>query len=116
KAGRPQEALRQFRRAREIEENQADSSVDHFYNLACLWALCIPPGPIPEGTRDAVEARRCAEAAMDALRRALAVGVSDIEWLRRAPDLDALRSRADFQTLLGQLTKAQAVPEGVHGR
>ena len=116
KAGRPQEALRQFRRAREIEENQAESSAEHFYTLACLWAVCMPPGPIPEGTRDAAEARRCAEAAMDALRRALAVGFSDIEWLRRDHDLDALRSREDFRALLDQLTKADAAASGVQGR
>ena len=110
KAGKPHEALRQFRRAREIEEKQAESSGEHYYMLACLWALCIPPGSDGPGARDAAEGRRCAEAAMDALRRALAVGFGDIAWLRRDPDLDVLRSREDFRALLDQLTKAKTPP------
>jgi hypothetical protein len=43
---------------------------------------------------------------MEALRRALAVGFGDFDLIRRDPDLDALRSRADFQAVLGGLTKA----------
>jgi hypothetical protein len=37
------------------------------------------------------------------LRRAVAAGFADIAHIRADPDLDPLRSRADFQTLLMDL-------------
>jgi hypothetical protein len=37
---------------------------------------------------------------MDALRRAIAAGYRDVNWMRRDPDLSPLRSRPDFQVLL----------------
>ena len=40
------------------------------------------------------------ERAMEMLRRAVAAGYWDIAWMRRDPDLDPLRPRADFQVLL----------------
>jgi hypothetical protein len=42
--------------------------------------------------------------AMDALRRAMAAGYRDVQWMRRDPDLDPLRSRPEFQALLLDLT------------
>ena len=50
----------------------------------------LPPGEGP------VEFGR----AMEMLRRAVAAGYWDVAWMRRDPDLDPLRSRADFQVLL----------------
>jgi hypothetical protein len=37
---------------------------------------------------------------MEMLRRAAAAGYRDIAWMRRDPDLDPLRARADFQVFL----------------
>lgn len=38
--------------------------------------------------------------AIEMLRRAVATGYRDVNWMRRDPDLDPLRSRSDFQVLL----------------
>jgi hypothetical protein len=46
------------------------------------------------------EGRTYAHRAMAALRRSVNAGFLDIEKLRSDPDLDALRSRPDFQMLL----------------
>ena len=37
---------------------------------------------------------------MDTLRRAVAAGYRSVDWIRRDPDLDPLRSRPDFQLLM----------------
>jgi hypothetical protein len=40
---------------------------------------------------------------MVALRRAVAAGYRSLDWMRRDPDLDPLRSRPDFRLLLMDL-------------
>jgi len=37
------------------------------------------------------------------LRQAVKAGYKDVAFIKKDPDLDALRDRADFQELLGQL-------------
>jgi hypothetical protein len=48
-----------------------------------------------------------ADRALEALRQAIAQGFKDVEPLKKDPDLDPLRSRADFRKLLGDRTKDQ---------
>jgi tetratricopeptide (TPR) repeat protein len=79
-------------------------AVDYF-NLACAQALCAarpvgehkssPPGPTDQEAH--------ADEAMAALKRAIDAGWSDAARIARDPDLESLRSRADFRELLRTL-------------
>jgi hypothetical protein len=40
---------------------------------------------------------------MGVLRRAIAAGYREVDWMQRDPDLDPLRSRPDFQLLMMDL-------------
>jgi hypothetical protein len=40
---------------------------------------------------------------MEMLRRAVASGSRNVEWMRRDPDLDPIRARRDFQDLMQDL-------------
>ncbi len=56
------------------------------YNLACSLALC-----------------RKRPDALRSLRKALALGYDDLDWMQQDPDLDTLKNDPDFQDLLRQL-------------
>jgi serine/threonine-protein kinase len=81
-------------------------NADGLYNLACGLALCIPIGvePSPELGE---QSRKNGDRAMDVLRRAVDAGFRDLAHIRKDGDLVALRSRDDFQALLGN----PAVPD-----
>jgi len=103
-AGRAGDALATLRRAVAIGEGMRSPFAESFYYLAGCHVLLsrgdgvpgsgLPPGGVP------VELER----AMEILRRAIAAGYRDVAWMRRDPDLDALRSRPDFQLLMLDLT------------
>jgi tetratricopeptide (TPR) repeat protein len=82
-----------------------DAPAGALYDLACVFAL---------STAAAGEDRKLGETyarrAVALLRRALARGYKDIEHLKKDSDLDALRSRDDFQQLLTDLEAKR--PEG----
>jgi Flp pilus assembly protein TadD len=82
KQGRVDEGLRMDRKlVRLVPENP----IAH-YNLACSLAL----------------KRRRADA-IRALRRAIAQGYRDLDWLREDPDLASLRNYAAFQQIESEL-------------
>jgi tetratricopeptide (TPR) repeat protein len=56
------------------------------YNLACSLALC----------------KRRADA-LRSLKRAVALGYNDADWMTQDPDLDDLKNHPEFQKLLEQL-------------
>jgi hypothetical protein len=56
------------------------------YNLACSLALC----------RKRLDALR-------SLRKALALGYDDLDWMRKDPDLEILKDDPEFLQLLRQL-------------
>ena len=56
------------------------------YNLACSLALC-----------------RKRPDALRSLRKALALGYDDLDWMQRDPDLEILKHDPEFQQLLRQL-------------
>jgi tetratricopeptide (TPR) repeat protein len=56
------------------------------YNLACSLALCKKR---PDALRS--------------LRKAIALGYDDLDWMQQDPDLEALKGNPDFQKLLRQL-------------
>jgi serine/threonine-protein kinase len=100
-AGHPVEARDAFERASTIDRALADTYLVCRYNLACSLALMIPVSE-PD-RRDALAVQ-----AIEALRQAVSNGYANISGLKGDPDLDALRSRADFQALL-KATQARAV-------
>ncbi len=106
KRGQTVEALKSFQQALAI---LAKLPLDHLgvaYDQACWRALCSTL--VGEGRSQltaAQQARRqqYADQAMEALRQAVASGNCSLHDLRSEPDIEALRSRADFQKLLHEV-------------
>jgi serine/threonine-protein kinase len=97
-AGHPAAARDAFDRAREIDATLAETYPLVRYNLACDLALMIPVSE-PD-RREALE-----RDAIAALRQAIADGYANLASLQGDADLDALRPRPEFQSLL---TSAQS--------
>ena len=80
-------------------------SPDRYCELAKDWALLIPLtgwGKPDESLAPAelAERQRLADEAMTALRRTVAGGFRNADYLARCPDLEPLRSRVDFRSLI----------------
>lgn len=87
KTGRVDEGLKMDRR---LVRLMPDNATAH-YNLGCSLAL----------------KRRKADA-VRALRKAVELGYSDLEWMRDDPDLKPLQSHPAFQSLLDDMAGKQA--------
>ena len=74
-----------LRMDRKLVRLEPDNATAH-YNLACSLAL----------------SRRRADA-LRSLRRAVALGYDDFDWMRQDPDLKALKPHPDFLKLLGTI-------------
>ena len=82
KQGRVAEGLKMDRRLVRLQPRNATAH----YNLACSLALSQRK---PDALRS--------------LHRAIALGYTDLEWMRHDPDLDSLKGDSDFERLLRQL-------------
>jgi serine/threonine protein kinase len=100
KKGKPAEALRELRDAVTIDERLAPERAAGRYDLACSLSLCCAMAG-RMGSR--AEADRYAQRALVELRRAWEQGWKDIQGMEQDADLDALRSRSDFQQLMRSL-------------
>jgi hypothetical protein len=81
------------------------------HRQARLWGLCgqlVSAGKETPSAEKRVEQLRCAQRALDALRRAAAGGYHDAARLRSEPDLSLLHEREDFQGLLAEVERAPA--------
>jgi hypothetical protein len=85
-----------------MERSLAQSSTE-LYNQACFRAVLSGTAPQPGIAATDAQARDDADQAMRALRRLIAVGFRNTALLRTDHDLDTLRSRPDFQSLLGDV-------------
>jgi tetratricopeptide (TPR) repeat protein len=85
KAGRIADGLKMDRK---LVRLQPENATAH-YNLACSLAL----------------SKRPAEA-LATLAQAIALGYDDADWMAEDPDLEQLRPRPDFQTLLDLVRQA----------
>lgn len=83
KAGRISDGLRMDRK---LVRLQPENATAH-YNLACSLSL----------------SKRRADA-LRSLRKAVALGYSDLDWMMRDPDLENLKDDAEFKKLIGKLT------------
>jgi tetratricopeptide (TPR) repeat protein len=100
--GRPAEAAATLLKLRDLWDDDPDG----LYELARNLALCIPI--VAEGHAEPIaeqqaERKKYADRAVDALRRAVAVGFRDLARMRKDADLGPLRARPDFQTLVADL-------------
>jgi serine/threonine protein kinase len=107
KKGKPAEALSELREAVKIEERLAPEWNMMRYDLACSLSLCSAMAA-RIGAR--AEADDYAQRALLELRRAWEHGWKEIRQMERDPDLDALRSRSDFQQFLRSLPKTTGKP------
>jgi serine/threonine protein kinase/tetratricopeptide (TPR) repeat protein len=110
-SGHPAEALKAWQDAGRLLETIPDPTQFDLYNLACAWGLASGiPAAASESTSSSAtvgppfeksaSSKDFASRAVDALRRAIAAGWSDAERVKTDHDLDALRSRKDFQALI----------------
>ena len=80
--GRIADGLKMDRKLVRLQPNNSTAR----YNLACSLALSARKGE-----------------ALHQLRQAVALGYRDFDWMRRDPDLEALKNRPEFAALLQQL-------------
>jgi serine/threonine protein kinase len=80
------------------------------YDAACIFSRCAPLAKGDERLRDGKGpeiARSYADRAVSLLRAASPLGLSNADHMKKDPDLDPLRGRADFQNLVAEVEKKQ---------
>jgi serine/threonine-protein kinase len=119
--GQDREASEALRRTSEAIDALPRGSPEDLFRLACVRAQVaaaleadLPAAEAARAAEVRGERDRQAEAAVGALRRAVAAGFVAIESLETSPDLAPLRGRTDFRALLDQLRRARA--EALAGR
>jgi tetratricopeptide (TPR) repeat protein len=104
KAGRSAETVASLRRAVSIWETQSSRTPVDLYNLACSHAILAALASEPGSGMTAADRRDEADRAMGWLREAISAGYRILNIMQSDTDLDALRSRIDFQLLMMDLT------------
>jgi hypothetical protein len=74
----------------------------HWYNFACMYAIA--------SRKDAAKKDVYTAQALELLQKAIDKGWTDLELMKRDPDLDPLRQNHDFQKLVAGLEKRQSAP------
>jgi serine/threonine protein kinase/tetratricopeptide (TPR) repeat protein len=103
KTGRIADAVGAIRQSVAIYERLPTPKPADRYNSACAHAVLAGIAPKPHSGLTAEEGQAEAERAMQWLRRAVAAGYRNMAILRGDHNLDALRSRDDFQLLMMDL-------------
>jgi serine/threonine protein kinase len=117
--GEPVESLRSFQRAVDLYESMADRDPHDDYNLASNLSLCIPLIGTKNGSQGSLDTLNLSKGdkrhrdvysdrATEVLRRAIRGGFHHAESLRSDTDLDPIRDRPDFQSLLRNVERSQA--------
>ncbi len=97
---RPSEALEAIQDARQVlEAIRRPTSLD-LYNLACAYANLSTLGELGTTPSTSAEREALADQAMDALRRSIGAGMTDLNVMDGDHDLDPLRDRPDFRSLM----------------
>ena len=102
--GHPSEAMHAWERARPVIESLPLDVSDRLFSMAILRSTRIPlfTGRDPETES---ERHHQQELAVDALKRAVALGFKNIVWLTTDPDLKPIRQRQDFLVLVGSIKR-----------
>jgi hypothetical protein len=90
----------------EVDEltRSASGSGDQWYNFACVYAVA--------SGKSADKKQEYANRAMDLLQKAVKAGWRDAAHISKDTDLDPLRGRDDFKTMIEELAKkSPAKPE-----
>ena len=103
-AGQYPEAAASFREAIVLLEGLPSRTPEDHYNVACYHASLAGVADQIRGGITSAAARTEADHAMADLRRAVAAGFRMLSLIAIDHDLDPLRSRADFQELMMDLT------------
>jgi hypothetical protein len=113
-AGQFADAVASWRRAVASDERTRTSNPETLYYLAgCHALLGGIAGTDGSGLSAALGAAEL-DTAMGVLRRAVEGGYREVTWIKRDPDLDALRPRPEFQLLMMDLAMP-AEPFSVRG-
>jgi serine/threonine-protein kinase len=107
--GRVAAAVRLYRESWGSAQSISRTKADDWYAAAGLLGLCARPAVDPGTTPDEqerAECRRFGDAAMAALRRAIAAGFKNAEVIRAGDEYAALRGRDDFPAVLALLERA----------
>ena len=111
KQGKPTAGLESLHRAVEILERIARQDSLAAYDLACTLAVCSElSAALPQGADGGGPgvARRYAGQSVAELRRAIAAGWKNAEWMERDPELRVLHDRDDFREVIQSLGRAIA--------
>ena len=92
----------------ELLLNRTDA--DSLFNAACFRAVTAGVQLKTPGANAAKLAKDDADRAMQWLHKAVQEGYKDVAHMKKDPDLDPLRERADFKTLLASLTPKEPAP------
>ncbi len=77
---------------------------DQWYNFACVYSLA--------SAKIAHKKNEYTDRAIELLRNAVKAGWNDAKHTAKDPDLDALRDREDFKTLLAEMGRKAAAGTG----
>jgi serine/threonine protein kinase/WD40 repeat protein/Flp pilus assembly protein TadD len=101
------EGSRSFRLARDVLEQTPRETPDQLFELATVYAVLATPlaESLEPSEEDAGELKRNADLAMETLKKAVEAGYQKASVLGTNHDLDPLRDRDDFQTLLATVQK-----------
>jgi serine/threonine protein kinase/tetratricopeptide (TPR) repeat protein len=118
--GRKPESADWFELAARTIAAQPRKTGGDLYNQACAWALAAAAIDQRQGGLTAEDIRqrdKLIAASLDALRQSIEIGSQTSSHMREDTDLDVLRGRADFQTLVAR-TKAdeEAAALSRHGK
>jgi hypothetical protein len=102
-AGQAADAVATWRRAIASDERTRTSKGETLYYLAGCHARLGGIAGTRGSSLSAAEGTVELDRAMVVLRRAVAGGYRNVNWLKREPDLDPLRARSDFQALMADL-------------
>jgi serine/threonine protein kinase len=104
------EAVRTYRESLELAEALPNETADDWFHLANLLALCAQPA-VDRGATPSIaekdQCRRHADAAIAALRRAIAAGYTNDAIIRVGDDFCSLRDHTDFNAVLAQTEAAR---------
>jgi serine/threonine protein kinase len=107
--GREADAVESHRQGIELLDALPRETARDLFNIACFLALCARPAGDPGSAPSAVErgeCRRHADAAMAALRQAIAAGYRNAASFKLRDELSALRNRDDFKAILVEIESA----------
>jgi serine/threonine-protein kinase len=113
--GQADEARATIRAGRERIERLPRAGAEDLYTLASLRAesaMWLSRRDSDEPTEaERAEQSRQVDLAMDALRRAAAAGIRDVEQIRTSLPFRALRKRPDFEAFVAELRREIAAPK-----